>query len=185
MLGLLGGIYYLLAVGALYLGVSQQSGFLGQFNLVAALAAALSCAFFGAMCFAADDIRTLLRRIADNSPGGRAVSGGDIATVTPQPLDAPALHEPPAPTDAPCASEVIISDSASSTSDESTSAADAREDQPAPCMEVASAPLSEEEQMAEYDIVHDGVSFLAYGRIRQSSLEAAIAYVKGTRGERD
>jgi hypothetical protein len=155
MLGLLGVIYYLLAIGAIYIGVSQHNGFLGGFSLLAALATALSCAFFGAMCFAADDIRTLLRRIADHS------SGESVARAKPQPLDATAPLEEPA------------------------FATDAFEDQPASNAQAASPSSSEQERMADYDIVHDGTSFLAYGRVRHATLEAAVAYVKSTRGEGD
>jgi len=181
MLGLLGVIYYLLAIGAIYVGLSQQHGFAGGITLVAALAAGLSFTFFGAMCFAADDIRRLLRRIADNLPRGIVVAGEDVPAVTPQRLDPPANGEPPAPIDAPSTADTVLSDSASSVSDDPAAAVD----QPATRAEGASAPLGEEERMAEYDIIHDGMSFLAYGRVRHGSLEAAIAYVKSTRGEVD
>jgi hypothetical protein len=184
VLGLLGVIYYLLAIGAVYLGVSQHHGFGGGITLVATLAAGVSFAFFGAMCFAANDIRTLLRRIADNLPRGGGAAGEDVTRMTLQRLDAPATREPDGPIDTPSAGDAITPDSASSVSNEPVSPVDA-EPRPASSAEVPSPPLSEKEQMAEYDIVHDGTSFLAYGRVRHATLGAAVAYVKSTRGERD
>jgi len=136
MLRLLGFVYYALAALALLAGVLWMNEIGGAWMLAFCIASALSSAFFGAMCFVADDIRSLLVRLADRL--------------------APLPEQPDVPIEDPSAASV-------------------------------STPEQAEEAllMAEYDIVHDGASFLAYGRVRHESLAAAIAYVKSTRGGGD
>jgi hypothetical protein len=62
MLRLLSIIFYVLAAASVFLAMT---GFNTEGSLpVAPLAATLSCAFFGAMCWAADEALTLLRKLA-------------------------------------------------------------------------------------------------------------------------
>ena len=65
MLKILGMIFYLLAGLALFAGVLQLADTGGPVLFMFALASAVSIAFFGAMCFVADDVRALVHRIAE------------------------------------------------------------------------------------------------------------------------
>lgn len=65
MLRFLGPVYYILAALCVILALTQGNRYDGGWTLWFGLASALSLSFFGAICFAADDIRSLLVRIAD------------------------------------------------------------------------------------------------------------------------
>jgi hypothetical protein len=67
MLKILGVVYYVLGGLAVVVALSnsQRGGMSGDLALLIGFTAGLFFAFFGAMCFAADDIRALLKRLVD------------------------------------------------------------------------------------------------------------------------
>jgi hypothetical protein len=65
MLKFLGVVFYGLSALVFVVGLAQIYEPGAQFTFMFASASAISMAFFGAMCFAADDIRLLLTRLAD------------------------------------------------------------------------------------------------------------------------
>jgi hypothetical protein len=95
MLKLLGVIYYILAAVLLlvFLLAAAQASRAGSYGGASVFSiygagvyfmASIWCAFFGAMCLVADDVRGLLTRIADqsgpSSPADRAVkASADVA----------------------------------------------------------------------------------------------------------
>jgi hypothetical protein len=85
MLKLLGVVFYLLAGGVFIAGLLQLGEFGGSISFMLALASAISMAFFGAMCFVADDVRALVARIADKvAPQAEAEEGSRAgAAATP------------------------------------------------------------------------------------------------------
>jgi hypothetical protein len=82
MLKVLGVVFYLLAGGVMTAGLLQLGDSGVSISFILALASAISMAFFGAMCFVADDIRALVVRIADKiAPQAKAQDVASVASA--------------------------------------------------------------------------------------------------------
>ena len=163
MLALLGTIYYALAMVALVYGVYGLSNENYLYVMVGG-AVALSSAFFGAMCFVANDIRSALFTMAQPTVSDSAA--------------APAAPAPAAPAgQAPVATLVDVAPAAPTAIEDVETPISLPPDP----VDLPIENASEEELMAEYDIVQRAEHFLAYGRVQFDTLLKAIEYVKSTR----
>lgn len=177
MLVLLGVIYYLLAFASAAFGMNGITEHNRLYVLVG-FAAAISSAFFGAMCFVMNDIRSLLRTVVEQTAAKAALPTAAAPTAA-----APSGVSSHERSDVdrrdidtePTSSEVASADVLQTGPSHSGIGEETIVEEP------PGQDASEEELMAEYDIVERDDQFVAYDRVRFATLDAAIEYVKGTR----
>lgn len=80
---LVGTVYYLMAIIALLVAIGHLDDRRGtELVVIAGFAGAVWSAFFGVMCFAADEAIALLRQIAGHAPDRGAASSSSISDAT-------------------------------------------------------------------------------------------------------